>query len=401
MAWLASEHRSSVAWKTVITGLGLQFAVAVVLVKAPVFSDFFVHLNRVILSLEESTRAGTAFVFGYLGGGELPFAEKFPGASFVLAFQALPLVLVVSALSSLLFHWRVLPRVVKGFSWALQRTLGIGGTEGVGVSANIFVGMVESPLLIRPYLRDMTRSEIFSVMTCGMATIAGTVMVLYAGILNEKIPGIMGHILTASIISAPAAVVVAKLMVPETKAPTLGELIHPEITSGAMDAVTKGTLQGIQLLINIIGMIVVLVALVHLVNLTLALLPGMGGSPLTLQRLLGYAMAPVMWLIGIPWHEAGLAGSLMGTKTVLNEFLAYLELARLEAGTLSERSTLILTYALCGFANPGSLGIMIGGMGAMAPERRDEIVAMGFRSIFAGTLTTCMTGAVIGIVLAL
>lgn len=401
MAWLASEHRSSVAWKTVITGLGLQFAVAVVLVKAPVFSDFFVHLNRVILSLEESTRAGTAFVFGYLGGGELPFAEKFPGASFVLAFQALPLVLVVSALSSLLFHWRVLPRVVKGFSWALQRTLGIGGTEGVGVSANIFVGMVESPLLIRPYLRDMTRSEIFSVMTCGMATIAGTVMVLYAGILNEKIPGIMGHILTASIISAPAAVVVAKLMVPETKAPTLGELIHPEITSGAMDAVTKGTLQGIQLLINIIGMIVVLVALVHLVNLTLALLPGMGGSPLTLQSLLGYAMAPVMWLIGIPWHEAGLAGSLMGTKTVLNEFLAYLELARLEAGTLSERSTLILTYALCGFANPGSLGIMIGGMGAMAPERRDEIVAMGFRSIFAGTLTTCMTGAVIGIVLAL
>ena len=401
IAWLASEHRKRVAWKTVITGLGLQFAVAVVLVKAPLFRDFFVQLNRVILSLEESTKAGTAFVFGYLGGGELPFTEKFPGASFVLAFQALPLVLVVSALSSLLFHWRVLPRVVKGFSWALQRTLGIGGAEGVGVSANIFVGMVESPLLIRPYLRDMTRSEVFSIMTCGMATIAGTVMVLYAGILNEKIPGIMGHILTASIISAPAAVVVAKLMVPESKEPTLGELTHPEITSGAMDAITKGTLQGIQLLINIIGMIVVLVALVHLVNLVLALLPGLGGSPLTLQRLMGYAMAPVMWLIGIPWAEAGLAGSLMGTKTVLNEFLAYLELARVEAGALSERTSIIITYALCGFANPGSLGIMIGGMGAMAPERRDEIVAMGFRSIFAGTLTTCMTGAVVGIVLAL
>ena len=400
LAWILSEHRSRVAWKTVLTGLGLQFLVALVLVKAPVFREFFVQLNRVILSLEESTTAGTSFVFGYLGGGELPFSEKFPGASFVLAFQALPLVLVVSALSSLLFHWGVLPRVVRGFSWALQRTLGIGGTEGVGVSANIFVGMVESPLLIRPYLRDMTRSEIFSIMTCGMATIAGTVMVLYAGILNEKIPGIMGHILTASIISAPAAIVIAKLMVPETKTPTLGRLVHPEKTFGAMDAVTKGTVQGIQLLINIVGMIVVLVALVHLANLMLGIIPEVDGRALTLQRILGYVMAPVMWLVGIPWSEAGLAGSLMGTKTVLNEFLAYLELARVDTGALSERSTLILTYALCGFANPGSLGIMIGGLGAMAPERRDEIVALGFRSILAGTIATCMTGAVIGIILA-
>jgi len=289
--------------------------------------------------------------------------------------------------------------VVKAFSWALQKTMGLGGAEGLGVSANIFIGMVESPLFIRPYLNEMSRSEIFTLMTSGMATIAGTVMVLYASILGNIIPGIMGHILTASIISVPAAVMISKIMVPETGRQTSGELTSPEVSLSAMDAITKGTLQGIQLLINIIAMLIVLVALVHLVNIILSLLPEFGDQPVTLQRLLGLMMAPVVWLMGVPWEEAPVAGALMGTKTILNEFLAYLDMSRLAQGALSQKSLVIMTYAMCGFANPGSLGIMIGGMGTMAPERREEIVSLGFRSIVAGTLATCMTGAVVGILI--
>ena len=397
IAWLISENRRQVRISTVIAGIAIQLAVGFILLKVPVFRDFFITLNRLVLSLEESTAAGTSMVFGYLGGGDLPFSEKYPGASFILAFRALPLVLVISALSSLLFYWKVLPVIVKAFSLALQKTMKLGGAEGLGVSANIFVGMVESPLFIRPYLNDMTRSELFTLMATGMATIAGTVMVLYASILSNVIPGVMGHILTASIISVPAAITISKIMVPETGEVTSGELTSPEPALSAMDAVTTGTIQGVQLLINIIAMLIVLVALVHLVNLILGLLPDVGGRSVTLQRLLGMVMAPVVWLMGVPWPEAPAAGALMGTKTILNELLAYIDMSRLAGNTLSPRSLLIMTYAMCGFANPGSLGIMIGGMGTMAPERRDEIVALGFRSIVAGTLATCMTGAVVGV----
>ena len=398
IAWLLSENRKQVKLNMAVIGIVLQLLVGLILLKIPIFRDFFLLLNRLVLSLEEATTAGTSFVFGYLGGADLPFKEKFPGAGFILAFRALPLVLVISALSALLFYWRILPLVVKAFSWALQKTMGLGGTEGVGVSANIFVGMVESPLFIRPYLQRMTRSEIFTLMTSGMATIAGTVMVLYASILRTTIPDIMGHILTASIISVPAAITISKLMVPETDELTPGEITLAEKATSSMDAVTKGTLQGVELLLNIIAMLVVLVALVYLMNLILGLFPEFGGKPVTLQRLMGYIMAPIVWLMGIPLSEATTAGALMGTKTILNELLAYLDLSRLEPGTLSPRSMVIMTYAMCGFANPGSLGIMIGGMGTMAPTRRDEIVALGFRSIIAGTLATCMTGAVVGII---
>ena len=321
-----------------------------------------------------------------------------PGAGYILAFRALPLVLIISALSALLFYWKILPVVVRGFSRVLEKTMKLGGAEGVGVSANIFVGMVEAPLFIRPYLSQMTRSELFTLMSSGMATIAGTVMVLYASILSRAIPDIMGHILTASIISVPAAVVISKIMVPETGRPTPGNIEIPKTASSAMDAITQGTMSGVQLLINIVAMLVVLVALVHLANLILGLLPDMGGRALTLQRILGVLMAPVVWLMGVPWAEADTAGALMGTKTILNEFLAYLDLSNLPTGALGDRSKLIMTYAMCGFANPGSLGIMIGGLSTMAPERRDEIVALGLRSIIAGTLATCMTGAVVGLI---
>lgn len=399
IAWVLSENRRRVVLRTVLVGVGLQLAIGFFLLKVPLFTDFFLGLNRVILALEESTKAGTSFVFGYVGGGEPPFDETNSAASYVLAFRGLPLVLLVSALSSLLFFWRVLPVVVRAFSWALQKTMRIGGAEGVGVAANIFVGMVEAPLLVRPYLKNMTRSEIFSVITCGMATIAGTVMVLYASILRHAIPGALGHILIASIVSAPAAITVAKIMIPETQPLTTGKVVPPVEARSSMDAIAKGTTQGVQLLLSIVAMIIVLVALVHLLNLVLRALPGWGGAPLTLQRMLGYGMAPVMWLTGIPWNESVTAGSLMGTKTVLNELIAYLDLSRVAEGALSDRSRIILTYAMCGFANPGSLGIMIGGLGSMVPERREEIVALGLRSIVAGTLATCMTGAVAAIFL--
>jgi CNT family concentrative nucleoside transporter len=392
ISFLLSENKRKISIKFVISGIFCQFLLAAIFLKFPYSKEIFIYLNKIVLILDEATRAGTSFVFGYIGGGELPFKENFPGRTFSLAFQALPIVLVISAVSSLLFYLKILPVVVRGFSYILTKTLRIGGAEGVGVSANIFIGMVESPLLIRPYINQMTRSEIFSVMTTGMATIAGTVMVLYAGILSDKIPGILGHILTASIISVPAALITAKIIIPETKEVTKGKFFDPEPSTSSMDAITKGTMSGLNLWLNIIAMIIVLVALVHLANIFLSFLPF--SSPLTLQKILGYLMAPIAWLMGIPWSEALSAGSLLGTKTVLNEFIAYLELLKLPKNALSDKSELIITYALCGFANPGSLGIMIGGLGAMAPKRRDEIVSLGLKSIIAGTIATCMTGAV-------
>jgi CNT family concentrative nucleoside transporter len=397
LAWLCSENRSRVSVKLIVIGITGQLLVGLIMLRLPLFQQAFVALNSVVLALEEATRAGTSLVFGYLGGGPLPFEAKTPGNLFILGFRALPLVLVVSALSSLLFYWRILPWVVRAFAWCLTKTLGIGGTEGLAVAANVFVGMVEAPLFIRPYIPTMTRSELFTLMTAGMATIAGTVMVLYAAILTGVIPGVMGHILTASIISVPAAVTIAKVMVPETAPLTQGGFKPSEGIQNSMDAVTQGTLQGVQLLINIMAMLVVLVALVELANIMMAWLPAWGGSPLTLQRIFGYFMAPLVWLMGVPRAECLTAGALMGTKTILNEFIAYMDMSRLTEGALSGRSLLIMTYALCGFANPGSLGIMIGGLGTMAPERRGEIVSLGLRSIVAGTLATSMTGAVVGL----
>jgi len=399
LAWMLSENRKRPAWRIIAAGLGLQFGVALVLLKLPGTKAFFLGLNALVTALDAATTAGTSFVFGYLGGGALPFAETYPGASFILAFKSLPLVLVVSALSSLLFYWRVIQVVVRGISWGLQKAMGIGGAVAVAVAANVFVGMVEAPLLIRPYLARMNRGELLMVMTSGMATIAGTVMALYATILGPVIPDAVGHILVASLISAPAAVMVAALLVPDEGEPTGGGLAPASAADSAMDAVARGALDGLSLLLNIAALLVVLVALVALANMALGLLPDAADAPLTLQRILGWLMAPVCWLMGVPWSEAATAGALMGEKTILNEFIAYLDLARLPAGALSERSRLILTYAMCGFANFGSLGIMLGGLSAMAPERRREIVDLGLKSILSGTLATCLTGAVAGVLL--
>jgi CNT family concentrative nucleoside transporter len=304
-------------------------------------------------------------------------------------------VLVMSALSALLFHWRVLPLLVRAMSWLLEKTLGVGGAVGLSTAANVFVGMVEAPLLIKPYLARVSRGELFVILAAGMAGVAGTVMGLYAGIVGPRVPDALGHILAASFISAPAAIVFAVLMVPPTGAPTGRAIALPRLDASSMDAVTRGTGEGLQLLLNIVAMLVVLVALVALANQALALLPH-AGAPWSLQRLLGLVMAPLAWLAGVSWAEAGTAGALLGTKTVLNELIAYLDFAALPEDALSPHSRVVMTYALCGFANLGSLGIMIGGLTTMAPERRREIIELGPRTLVAGTLATLSCGCVVG-----
>jgi concentrative nucleoside transporter, CNT family len=398
LAWGLGEDRGRVPWRVVAAGVLLQFALALLFLKFSPARAAFLLLNRAVEGLQHATEAGTGFVFGYLGGGPLPFAETQPAASFIFAFRALPLVLVISALATLLFYWGVLQRIVAAFAWVLRHSIGVGGPLGLGAAVHIFVGHIEGPLLIRPYLMRLARGELFALMSCGMAGIAGTVMVLYATIVGAVIPNALGNILIAAVISTPAALAIAVLMVPFQPDPSGAfQLAIDDPPVSAMDAIAKGTRDGIGFLLNIAAMLVVTIALVSLVNFAFGLMPGLGGAPLTLERLFAYAFRPVMWLIGIPAPQVPAAAALMGTKTVLNEFVAYVDLAHLPAEALDPRSRLIMTYALCGFANFGSLGILIGGMGAMVPERRAEIVALGLRSILSGTLATCMSGAVVGI----
>ncbi len=399
IAWLLSENRRAVSLRKVGIGLAVTLVIALVLLKVPQVGKAFGAINNAVDAVAAATRAGTSFVFGYLGGGPLPYELKAPGADFVLALQALPVVLVMSVLTTLLFYWRILPPIVHGFAWVLERTLGVGGAVGLSTAANIFLGQVESPLFIRPYLACLTRSELFIVMTGGMAGIAGSVLVVYATMLGPVIPNAAAHLVIASVLGAPAAILISLIMVPETKPERTGGLdveLEPVATS-TMDAIVKGTAAGLELLLNICAMLIVLIALVHLVNAILGALPDLAGAPVSMQRLLGYLMAPVCWLMGIPWSEARTAGGLMGIKTILNEFIAYAELSKLPTDALDPRSYLIMLYAMCGFANFGSLGIMIAGLGTMAPERRDDIMSLGLKSIVSGTLATCLIGAIVGI----
>ena len=399
IAWALSENRRAVSLRQTAIGLAATVFTALALLKLPPVAKAFGAINDAVNTISAATRAGTSFVFGYLGGGALPFDLKAPGADFILAFQALPIILVMSVLTTLLFYWRVLPPVVRGMAWLLERTLGVGGAVGLSTAANIFLGMVEAPLFIRPYLAQLSRSELFLVMTGGMAGIAGTVLVLYATFLAPLIPDAAAHFVIASVLGAPAAILVSLIMVPETSDKrTGGALADPDAhASSTMDAIARGTAAGLELLLNIVAMLLVLVALVYLANAILGLFPEIGGAKISLQRLLGYLMAPVCWLMGLPWPQAITAGSLMGIKTVLNELIAYVELSKLGTDALDPRSRLIMLYAMCGFANFASLGIMIGGLGTMAPERREEINALGLKSIVSGTLTTCLMGAVVGV----
>jgi CNT family concentrative nucleoside transporter len=394
VAWALSEDRRRIPWRTVAGGLALQWALAVLLIELPWARAVLFRLDDAATALQVATDAGTGFVFGYLGGANLPFTEVAPGASFILAFKALPLVLVISALASLLYYLRILQAVMRAFAWLLRRVMWIDGPLALGAAVHIFVGMIEAPLLVRPYLVRMQRGELFALMTCGMAGVAGTVMVIYATLLSRAIPDALGNILVASVISTPAALAIAALLVPFGPGDnTEGALVMHDPPVSVMDAITKGVMDGIMPLVSIVAMLLVLIALVTLVNMGL----GQISAGLTLQDLFAWPFRPVMWLIGIPWTEVPMAADLMATKTVLNEFVAYLNLSHMPLDSFDPRSRLILTYALCGFANFGSLGIMIGGLGAMVPTRREEVVRLGLRSVLSGTLATCMSGAVAGV----
>lgn len=404
IAWLASSERSRLSrlpWRIIIAGLALQFAVAGLVLRVPAFKAVFMGLNGVVHAMEEATRAGTSFVFGFVGGGQAPYTVVNPALTFNMAFQALPLVILIAALASLFFYWGILQRVVRLFSLVLEKAMGIGGALGVGAAGCIFLGMIESPLLIRPYLALMTRSELFALMATGMSCIAGTMLVLYASLLQNVIPDALGHILTASVIHAPAALLVASLMLPERGQPTLGHEMPGSAATGPVDALCRGTWEGLQLFWNIVAMLIVFVAVVKLANIGLSVLPDVSGAPVTLQRGLGALLSPVAWLIGIPWAEAQTAGSLLGTKIILNEILAFMDLAALPEGALSAHSRLIMAYAMCSFANFGSLGILIAGLGTLCPERRSEITGLGMRSLLAGVIASLMTGCVVGIIASL
>ncbi|MDA1370552.1 MAG: nucleoside:proton symporter [Proteobacteria bacterium] len=406
LAVLFSERRQLPHWKLLLAGLGLQFLFAVLVFRLGLLQSFLGALNQGVAAIVNATEAGTLFVFGYLGGDvtnvAYPYSIDDPGATVILAFRILPLILIFTVLSAILWHYRILPWIVYGFSVVLRRSMGVSGAVGLSAAANIFIGMVESPALIRPYIKRLTRSELFVVMSCGMATIAGTVMVLYSVILADVIPNALGHILTASVISAPAAIMLALIMVPPATEGEAGEGGGDAVDirtdyHNVMDAIARGTSDGLKLMANVAAMLLVLVALVALLNSALSLLPYPADEALTLQSMLGWIFAPLVWLMGIPWQEATVAGGLMGTKTALNELLAFLALAELPAGTLSDKSTIIMTYALCGFANFGSLGIMIAGLTGMCAERAQEIVALAPKSLISGTLATCMTGAIAGL----
>lgn len=398
LAWLSSSDRRAFPLRLVAAGLLAQLVLATLFLKVPLLQSALLVINNMVLALEAATAEGTSMVFGFLGGGPAPFEVNAPQYSFILAFRALPIVVVFAALSALLWHWRVIPAIISALARLLYKSMGISGAVSVGAAASIFVGMVESPLLIKPHISKMSRSELFMLMSCGMATVAGTVLALYAGILANTVPTALSHILVASLISAPAAIMLAAVMLPpDTSTPSIPVEMHSPY-SGSMDALVTGTGEGLRLLANIIGMLIVFVALVYLTDIILGLVPT-AGEPLTLIGIFGNVLAPLAWLTGIPWEEAPAAGQLLATKLFINELVAYLQLAALEPGTLSEHSRLIMTYSLCGFANLGSLGIMIGGMTAMCPERTADILRLAPRSIWSGLLATCMTGAMVGLIL--
>ena len=398
LAWLTSSNRRRFPLRLVIAGLLAQLLLASLLLKVPALQNALILINQMVLMLEAATQQGTAMVFGFLGGGPSPFQITGPQHSFVLAFRALPIVIVFAALSALLWHWRIIPLIISVLARLLQKSMGLSGAISVGGASSVFVGMVESPLLIKPHLRTMSNSELFMLMSCGMATVAGTVLGLYAGILGSTIPTALSHILVASLISAPAAILLAAVMLPPDRNTPVPSVSLTSPYGGSMDALVKGTGEGLRLLANIIGMLIVFVALVYLTDRVLGVVP-VSGEPLTLVGVFGQVLAPLAWLTGIPWHEATTAGELLATKVFINELVALLDLAALEPGELSERSRLIMTYSLCGFANFGSLGIMIGGLTAMCPERTSDILRLAPRSIWSGLLATCMTACFVALIL--
>lgn len=400
LAWAVSEDRKTrPGWLWIAGAVLLQIVLALAVTRIPVIWTIVGFANQGVTAIEKATLVGSSYMFGYTGGAPIPFVLQ-EGASppVVIAFQILPLIITFSALSALLWHWGILRAMVRGLSWALRRTLGVSGVVGLGGGATMFLGVVESPLVMRAWFDRMSRAELFTVMVLIMSTISGAILILYATTLSKTVPNAVGHMIVASLISLPAAVLIARLMVPGDGSVSADDA-QPELAyESSMDAVIRGTMDGVQLVLAVIGVIIVVFALVSLVDQMLLWLPLVDGQPLTLKRGFGWIFAPLMWAIGVPWDQAPAAGALMGTKAIFNEYVAYLDLAAIPPGTLDTRSTLIMTYALCGVANLASVGLLVSTIATLAPARRSEVSALGMKSWVAGNMTSAMTAAVIGIV---
>ncbi|KDA00400.1 NupC family nucleoside transporter [Hyphomonas polymorpha PS728] len=395
LCWVLSEKRKLFPWKIVLGATAMQFAFALILFGIPFIKEILLKANALVDGLQNATRAGTSFVFGYVGdnvaAGELIGGAPPP----LFFFQILPIIIVVAALSAILWHWHILRWITNGFAFVFRRGMGLGGATSLAVSANVFMGMTEAPVLIRPYIKGMTRSELLIMMTAGFATIAGSVLVVYGAFLEGKMANPLPQLLAASIIAAPAAVGVALAMIPETT-PVSERMKDPDFKyASTMDAFSTGATDGLKIVFNIATMLIAALALLWLVNAGLGLFPDVNGSPLSIERILGWIFAPLMYLIGVPWSEASQSGSLMGVKTVLTEFVAFLQLAEVPVEAMDPRTRMITAHAICGFANFGSMGILIGGLSIVEPERREDFLALAWRTLLAGTLATCLSGAVV------
>lgn len=398
LCWLLSEDRKQFPWRLAIGAIAVQAALVLLLFAVPGARGVLTAITGAVDGLVAATSQGTRFVFGYMGGGDQPYAVTNPNALFVFAFQVLPLILVISALSALLWHWKILKWTIRGFGWVFQKTMGLGGASALAVATNIFLGTVETPLVIRGYLEKLSRSELFLLMTVGLATVAGSTMVAYATLLAPTLPDAAGHVLVASIISAPAGVLVSRIMVPERlgQGGAYSDYGSDLRYESSVDAVSRGITDGLQVVLNITATLIVTVALVALVNLLLGLFPDVAGAPLSVERGLGVLFTPLAWSMGVPWEESGRAGLLLGVKAVLTEFVAFIQLSQTPAEAISPRSRMILTYALCGFANVASVGIVVSGLGILLPQRRSEVLELSWKALYGGFLATIMCGAIVG-----
>ncbi|MEW6537287.1 MAG: nucleoside transporter C-terminal domain-containing protein [Pseudomonadota bacterium] len=397
VCWAISENRKAFPWRLTIGAILVQAGLVLALFAIPGSQAVLAAVTGAVDGLAVATTEGTKFVFGYLAGGDQPYTVSNQSALFTFAFQVLPLILVISALSALLWHWKILKWITLGFGFLFQKTMGLGGASALAVAANIFLGMIESPIVIRAYLDKLTRSEIFLMMVVGLATVAGSTMVAYATILSPVLPNAAGHVLVASIVSAPAGVLLARIIIPEKQGMggAVAEYDSALKYDSAIDAIVKGTSDGLMVVLNISAVLIVFVALVALVNVML------GGftvfdAPLTVERMLGWIFAPVAWLIGVEWKDADVAGWLLGVKLTLTEFVAFIDLGKVPAAEMTERTRMLMTYALCGFANIGSVGITVTGLSVLMPERREEVLGMVWKGLFAGFLATLMTAAIVG-----
>ena len=396
-----SQNRSSINYRHIVAAIFLQIILAFALLKIPLIVQIFAYLSEGVTALQSATQEGAEFVFGYLSNtSSSPFENSGTGNSMIFAFQILPLIIVISSLSALLWFWNILPLIIRAISKVFEKLFNIGGPIGLGATANIIMGQVEAPLLVRPYLSKMSEKELLILMTAGMSTVSGSIMIALVSMLAPQFPdlNLIQHLVSASILSIPAAIMYANIMIPSAEVTNFDGNSVPKVYDSSMDAITRGTRDGLDICLNVGAILIAFIALVSLLNSLLAIFGGwIGISDLSLQLILGYIFFPIVWLMGVPLSETLASAELLGLKTALNEFVAYGALANLEPDVLSERSKLITLYALCGFANFSSVGILVSGISAMAPERKNDLIKVSLKALVGATLASCMTGLVIGI----